>query len=293
MNRRASAFTFAALGIVSWACGKAQPTTIIPDEWQPFDHVIIVVLENRNYDKVIANPDLPYLNSLADRYALAPQFHANVHPSVGNYLMMTVGDTITNNGSFEGSITQDNVIRQLAGAGKTWKSYAEDLPATGYLGGDHQLYARRHNPFVWFADVKSRAAEQMNIVPFAEFANDLASGRVPHYSFLVPNLCNDGHECSDTVVDTWLRTNIDPILHTSLFENSVLIVTYDEAERGSQHGGGRIFWLAVSPRAKAGYRSTTVYQFQSLLRLSLEALGVNSLPNRANGAPTMWEFFSR
>jgi hypothetical protein len=47
----------------------------------------------------------------------------------------------------------------------------------------------------------------------------------------------------------------------------------------------------ASPRAKAGYTSTTFYQHQSLLRLMLEGLGVQALPGASASAPRMTEFF--
>ena len=58
------------------------------------------------------------------------------------------------------------------------------------------------------------------------------------------------------------------------------------------HGGGRIAWVVVSPKAKRGYRSSTPYQHQSALRLSLKWLGVTAFPNAAADAPDMDEFFT-
>src|SRR3989441_3998753 len=72
---------------------------------------------------------MPYLNGLAQQYGLATQYYANTHPSIGNYFMMTVGTIITNDDSYGSVVTDDNVIRQLLAAGKTWKAYAEDLPS--------------------------------------------------------------------------------------------------------------------------------------------------------------------
>src|SRR5256712_13830443 len=111
-----------------------------------FGHVFILVEENRNYASVIGNAAMPYLNRLADQYGLATQYYANTHPSIGNYFMLTVGKIVTNDNDFSGLVTDDNIVRQLAAAGKTWKSYAEDLPSVGYTGDGPRLYARRHNP---------------------------------------------------------------------------------------------------------------------------------------------------
>src|SRR5204863_1753557 len=92
-------------------------------------HVFVVVEENHSYSSVIGSSSMPYLNSLASKYGLATQYYANTHPSIGNYFMMTTGQIITNNDSLCSTLTQDNVVRHLLTAGKTWKSYAESLPS--------------------------------------------------------------------------------------------------------------------------------------------------------------------
>src|SRR5215468_3532198 len=98
------------------------------------NHVFIVVEENHSYSSVIGNSAMPYLNSLAKKYGLATQYYASTHPSIGNYFMLTTGQLITNNDSFCSTILQDNVVRHLLTAGKTFKSYAESLPWAGYIG---------------------------------------------------------------------------------------------------------------------------------------------------------------
>src|SRR4051794_13612055 len=115
--------------------------------------VVVVVLENHSYSSVIGNASMPYLNSLANTYGLATQFYGNTHPSIGNYFMMTTGQIITNNDSFTGTVTNDNIVRHFLSNGVTWKSYAEGLPAAGYTGGNTGTYVKRHNPFAYFSDV--------------------------------------------------------------------------------------------------------------------------------------------
>jgi len=85
-------------------------------------HVFIVMEENHSYSSVIGNSAMPYLNSLASKYGSTTQYYANTHPSIGNYFMLTAGQIIANNDSFCSTLTQDNVVRHLLTAGKTWKS---------------------------------------------------------------------------------------------------------------------------------------------------------------------------
>src|SRR5204862_136747 len=86
-------------------------------------HVIVVVEENTDYSSVIGSSSMPYLNGLAQQYALATKYYAVTHPSIGNYFMMTVGKIITNDDSYSGVVSDDNIICRLIAAGKTWKSY--------------------------------------------------------------------------------------------------------------------------------------------------------------------------
>ena len=254
-------------------------------------HVIVVVEENTDYSSVIGTSSMPYLNGLAQQYALATKYYAVTHPSIGNYFMMTVGKIITNNDSYSTVVSDDNIIRHLIAAGKTWKSYAEDLPSVGYTGGDVGNYARKHNVIALLSDVVNDSAQRNNLVPFTQFATDLAGGHLPAYSFVAPNLCNDAHDCSLATADQWLQTNIDPLVKNATFQqDGLLVIVFDEAGSDNTNGGGHVPCVIVSPKAKRGYEGAGVYEHQSLLRLTAEALGVTP-PNAAATAPDMGEFF--
>jgi phosphatidylinositol-3-phosphatase len=257
-----------------------------------FKHVFIVVEENSRYTSVIGSPSMPYLNSLAKVYGFAEQYYATTYPSLPNYFMLTTGQTITQNDG-SGTVTADNVVRHLLTAGKTWKAYEESLPHAGYIQPDVGLYARRHCPLSYFSDVVNSTNERSNLVPFTEFANDLAAGHLPQYSFITPNLCNDAHNCSLATADGWLKKNIAPLVASSTFKDGgLLIITFDSSHNDYTHGGGRVAWIAVSPEfSKLGYKSTTLYQHQNTLRLMLQGLGLTSYPGRAASAANMAEFF--
>src|SRR6266446_5536332 len=197
--------------------GQVAKTPPPPAQNVRFGHVFIVVEENHNYADVVASPSMPYLNSLANQYSLAANYFANAHPSIPNYFELTTGQTLTlidalTPHSFP--VSEDNVIRELIAAGKTWKSYADDLPAIGYTGGDTGNYAVRHNPIVYMTDVQNDPAQTKNLVPFSQFAADLPTANLPDYSFIVPNLCNDAHNCSLNTADNWLKTNLDPVIRS-------------------------------------------------------------------------------
>ena len=288
--------SIAALGVaivVSLSLGCGDSTAPRAGGGPSFNHVYIVVEENTDYTSVMGSSSMPYLNGLAQQYGLATQYYANTHPSIGNYFMMTVGKIITNDDNYSSVVSDDNVVRRLLAAHKTWKSYAEDLPSVGYTGGDVGNYARKHNVFALLSDVANDPVQSNNLVPFTQFATDLANNALPNYSFIVPNLCNDAHDCSLGTADTWLQANIDPLIKSAQFQqDGLLIILFDEAGGDNTHGGGRIAWVSVSAKSKSGYQSTTLYQHASTMRLSLTALGVTTLPNGAATAPDMNEFFA-
>jgi len=228
--------------------------------------------------------------------AIATNYYANLHPSIPNYFEMTAGKTLTIDDSETPQsfpVSNDNVVRELLAAGKTWKSFAEDLPSAGYTGGNTAKYLVRHNPLAYMTDVQSTPAQAQNLVPFSEFAADLPTANLPEYSFIVPNSCNDAHDCPLSTADTWLQTNIDPLINSPVFQkDGLLIIVFDEGPTlDFTQGGGHVAAVVISPFSKPAYKSIALYQHQSVLRLMLEGLGVTKLPGDAATAPAMWEFF--
>lgn len=256
-------------------------------------HVVVVLEENHSYSSVIGNPAMPYLNSLASQNTLATQYYADTHPSIGNYFMMTTGQIITNDDSFMSTISADNIVRHLLSAGKTWKSYAENLPAAGYTGGDAYPYVRHHNPFSYFSDVANSSVQKYNLVPFTQFAADLNNNQLPEFSYIIPNMLDDGHDGSLNQSDAWLQSHIAPLLSNPTFQkDGLLIIVYDESfDTDTAAGGGHIAMVMAGPLVKKGYKSTSFYQHQSLLKTALQALGVGSYPGAAASAPAMADAF--
>jgi len=274
--------------------GTSAVTVTTSSGGTQFGHVFVVTEENTDYVDVTSS-SMPYLTGLAQQYGLATQYYANTHPSIGNYFELATGQVLTND---DGSSTIENVpniVRSLVAAGKTWKSYAESIPNACYLGGDTGNYARKHNIFPLLSDVANDPTGQgCNNVPFTQFATDLANGTLPTFSNIVPNLCNDAHDCSLGTADSWLQSNIAPLIASPVFQqDGLLIIVFDEAGGDNTLGGGRVFWTAISPsKSKRGYQSTTTYQHPSTLRLILKGLGVNVFPGASATAPDMSEFFN-
>ena len=292
----------------STAAATPTPTPILtpspmPTPFPAADHVFLVLLENHAFNQVIGSPFMPYLNSLAAQHSLATNYFANTHPSIGNYFMLTTGNIETNNDAFTGTVSSDSIPRAFAAAGKTWKAYMESLPSVGYTGGDVYPYFKHHNPFAYMTDVLGSSAETANLVPFTQLSSDLTAGTLPSFGFIAPNAEDDAHDCPTggsacldtaklTAADNWLKTHIDPLIHSPTLANSVFIIVFDESlDVDVINGGGQVAMVMAGSHVKAGFKSTTLYQHQSTLRLVLDLLGVADHPGDSATAPTMQEFF--
>jgi acid phosphatase len=278
-------------------------TYVAPLPVPQFGHVFLLVEENQAYQSVIGSASMPYLNQLANRYGNATNYFANTHPSIGNYFWLTTGQGITNDSNFSGTVTDDNLVRRLLADGKSWRSYAESLPAIGYTGTDQYPYVKRHNPFAYFSDVVG-TSQANNLVPFSQFSADLNNNQLPNFSFIIPNQYNNAHDCPAALpactnqdklaaADAWLKNNIDPLLASPVFrQDGLLVIVFDESvDTDTANGGGHVAMLVISSKANQGLQSTSFFQHQSTLRTVAQALGLSSYPGAAATAPGMAEFF--
>ena len=262
-------------------------------------HIVLVMEENQSYATVVGNTtDWPNLNNLIGNGALATNYYADSHPSIGNYFMLTAGELLTTDDSSTTVWNVDNIARRMLASGVAFRIYAEGI-TQGYLGGNTGLYLIRHNPFAMLSDVAgSPQVANQCIWPFSQFAADLANGTLPEFSFIVPDVDDDAHDGTPLQADTWLRTNVIAPLSTSpAFASGgdgILIVAFDEAaDSDTANGGGHVSPVFWGPTVKVGYAqtSTTIYQHQSMLRTVMEALRLSNPPGDAASAPSMSEFF--
>jgi hypothetical protein len=186
------------------------------------DHVVVVVMENHSYSEIVGSSSAPYITSLAGQGANFSQSFAVTHPSEPNYLELFSGSTqgVTDD-SCPHTFSTANLGSELIGAGLTFTGYSESMPSDGYTGCTSGTYARKHNPWVNFTNVPSTSNRT-----FAAFPADYTT--LPTTSFVVPNLCDDMHDCSISTGDTWLKNNIDGYAQWAKTHNSLLVVTFDE-----------------------------------------------------------------
>jgi hypothetical protein len=266
-----------------------------------FSHVFIIVMENEAYEKIIGNTtDAPYINSLAQQYALANNYYGITHPSLPNYIALTSGDTqgITNDCT-SCFVDAPNIVDQLETAGKSWKGYMESMPSPCFIGDSGKLYRQKHNPFIYFDDIRTNPARCAKIVPFTQFDADLQANALPNYIWITPNMCNDIHDCSLATGDAWLQTWVSKILASPAWQqNGVLFLTFDESDHSDNSScctyalGGHILMLVISPLAKPAYQSQVAYDHYSLLRTVEQAWGLPMLGKAGcDCSPPMADFF--
>jgi len=265
------------------------------------NHVVLVIEENHKYADVYPN-GMPWLVSQGNTYGFTTNYHADASGSLIDYLWLSSGSGESaygcNGSGCSQTVPSDNIFRQLNNAGLSWKVYAEDLPSAGYMGTSSAAYVKRHNPAPWYSDVINSLAEQQKMVPFTEFATDLAANKLPNYSVIVPNLNNDAHNGTLGQADNWLRANVAPLLQHAYFQpggDGLLIVTFDEcdAAAGGFCGGDseRVFTAVIGPNITRGVKSGTSYKHEHTLRTILDSLGIVHYPGASNTATDMLDFF--
>jgi acid phosphatase len=192
-----------------------------------FDHVVIVVMENKNYSDIIGRPDeAPYLNSLAAGGAVFSNSFAAAHPSQPNYLALFSGSTqgVTSDNCPQRFASVPNLGAELIGARLSFAGYSESMPSAGYTGCGSYFslgYVRTHNPWVDFSNVPAAGN-----LTFASFPANYSL--LPTVSFVIPNLCHDMHYCSRDTGDGWIQHNLGGYASRARSHNSLLIITWDE-----------------------------------------------------------------
>lgn len=252
---------------------KANYSTTIPS----FSHIFLIVLENKEADDIASNAVAPYLNQLATQYAMAANYHAIQHPSLPNYMALTGGDTfgITND-CIDCFVNSDNLANQITQAGHSWKAYMEDMPKPCFVGNAKPSYRQKHNPFIYYDNVRNDPTLCNNIVPFTQLAHDLQANTLPDFVWITPNMCNDMHDCAIEKGDTWLKEWVPQILASPAWrDDGVLFITFDEGT-GSDScctyaQGGQVYTLVISPLVQPGFTSKVAYDHYSLLRTIEEA----------------------
>ena len=258
-----------------------------------FQHVFVIMMENTGFNSLIGNTNASWINGAARAHGLATSYFGVTHPSQPNYVAATAGIQGADSDADE-TLSVPNIVDQLESSGKTWKAYMQSLSLC-VTKLDHacgnQLYERKHNSFVSFADVQSSPARMANIVDLSQLNTDLAAGTVPDYVWISPDQCNDMHgrvgptsdACSFSHVqglistgDAFLSSMVSAITSSSAWTgNSAIFITWDETDFpfvdvsgccDAVPGGGHVVTLVISHSDHAARTSNVSYNHYSMLR---------------------------
>ena len=240
------------------------------------DHVIIVVMENHSYDETRT---LPYTSTLISKYTSFSQSYAVTHPSQPNYLALwaasTLGISDDNCPPLGSPYSAANLGNSCEAAGLKWKSYCENLPAVGstVCASSDNLYRRKHHPCPDFSNLNHSKE-----CPYNQLAADIAAGVLPALSFVVPNMCNDTHDCSTSTGDTWLSNNL-PAMISAVGPRGLVILTWDEDDHSSAN---HILTVFAGPTVKSNYISSKTMTHYTVVRTICDALGISSFANASS-----------
>jgi phospholipase C len=246
----------------------------VPD----FEHVVVIVFENKEEQQVIGARSAPTFTALARRYARLTQYYGVTHPSLPNYVALVSGATQgIRSDCTTCVVAASNLADSLEASGRTWKTYAEGLPRPGFTGAFAGRYAKKHNPFLYFRDVVTSAARRQRVVPLTQLPLDLRAGTLPDFALVVPDLCHSMHDCSVRVGDRWLAATIPPLLK---LPSTVVFVAFDEGSSGNH-----VPALALGTAVRPGTRVASRTGHYSLLRTIEAAWGLPLLGHSASARP--------
>lgn len=217
-----------------------------PKDLPVYDHIVIVVEENKDYAEIIGSDKASYINDvLKAEGANFTQMFGEEHFSQGNYFWLFSGsnqgvcfcDQVPNESTPHYPFEASNLAQQLLEIGLTFKGYAESLPE---IGSDVEktvdengtpIYARKHVPWISFKNVPNgTTVTSSSNLRFQDFPSDFT--KLPTVAFVIPNLENDMHNGDASVSipkgDKWLEDNIDAYYQWAKEHNSLLILTFDE-----------------------------------------------------------------
>ena len=271
-----------------------------------FDRVVIVVLENVDYERAIQDPNLA---ALAQRGASFTNFHALFHPSYPNYLAMIAGTDfgIHRRGSYLGdkqvNFPNDSEHRTIAdrliASGLDFKQYAEELPpgpCPWNVSGQHVAekrgnYVRRHVPFLSFREVQEKWCDRVIRVDSSRsdnfFVQDGKKGLVA-YSFYTPNMNHDGHDTTTEVAGAWIHKFLDETFPENARKGTLVIVTFDESGGNADN---RVYTVLLGDMVKDASQQDPKalakrYTHFSVLRTIEDNFGLNPLTeNDREAAP--------
>lgn len=286
-------FSLIAAAALTASCGSA-PHSAAQQEAAParttpanqITKVLVFVIENHSMSQM--RTGMPWVYNQALSYGYTTRYHAIRHPSLPNYLSIAGGST------FGVADDADPSVHPLGGAsvfgralssGHTAKLYAESMPSNCYQypAGN---YAVKHNPWAYFTAERSACGRRD--VPLSALAGDTTNGRLPSVGMVIPNLCNDAHNCSLATANRWLRAKVGAVKAGPDFTSGrlAIVITADEDD----HNESNLVLTVVMQRSLHGRVVGTALNHYGLSRSLSQVTHTSPLRHAADATSVLSAF---
>ncbi|KAL2069569.1 hypothetical protein VTL71DRAFT_14248 [Oculimacula yallundae] len=289
-------YQYTATDKAAVAAAQATAKTLSPVssiKGKKFDRFVQIWLENTDFDMAAADPSLAWI---AKQGITLTNYRALTHPSQPNYIASVGGSLHWVLLDFDIHINpkEKTIVDLLEPAGVSYSVYGEDMPYSGFQGdyvnqqNGANAYVRKHNPLISydsFASVEDRLAKSKN---FTMFQKEVATGMLPQWIFLTPNMTNDGHDSSVTVAGKWAKSFLEPLLTNKNFmQNTLILLTFDETE--NYLSKNKVFSVLLGDAVPAnlhGTKNDTAYTHYSIMKTVENNWNLGNLGQRdANATP--------
>jgi hypothetical protein len=250
--------------------------------------VLAFIEENHSLSQMRA--DMPYTFGLARRFGYATSYRGIGHPSLPNYIAIAGGKTygITNDDSPSANpVSGPSVFGQALAAGKTAAVYVDGMRESCMAKDGGSGYAVKHNPWPYF--IKEQAACRRFDLPADRLHAAVADGSLPEIGMVIPNLCNDAHDCPLGTADAWFQGWMAEIFRGPDWVSGHLavVLTADEDDGSANN---KVLTVVIHPSQKANVVTASLSHF-SLTRLYEEVAGTPYL-FQAVSAPSLATAFN-
>lgn len=204
-----------------------------PAKWE---HVVVLMLENKNYPTVMNSSVAPYSQAINAECGASPnQWNDGDYKVDGsldarynskpNYAVLTSGLPASVTGILDNTYatqtTADSIFTQMLAAGVSFKNYY-DGPAGGCgirFSGDY------HDPIRYYSNLSSVCND--HDVPISTFMSDVNSGNLPQFSMILPSNLNNMHDNTDASIaagDAWVSSFLPPLLNSSEYSKGTMAI---------------------------------------------------------------------
>ncbi len=251
----------------------------------PVRKILVIMEENHSIQQIFPS-GMPYLWTLAQRYAYATDWSDVAHPSLPNYLAIFGGSDFNDPQdcapAADCTYPGPSVFGQALARGETAKAYQESMPQPcdqGFVGD----YDVNHNPWAYFPS--EAASCRAHDVPAGTpaggaLAGDVRGGALPTVGLITPNLQHDGHDGTPAQADAWLRAWMPALMSGPDWRSGrlAIVVVFDEGETTEQ-----VPFVLMAPRLSAVKITEPANQY-ALTRLIDKVIGAAPLRKASSAA---------